>query len=99
MHWSTDPEKCFGCGGCKSVMDKKAREKKCIVCSKYWRKDDVDLVVCKVRRKIHCDYYCASCVNFCCRSVQKLPLIACSVLFLDFIRNFIGADLQSLCTR
>lgn len=77
-HWSTDPEKCFGCGGCKSVMDKKAREKKCIVCSKYWRKDDIDLVVCKVRRKILCDHYVACASIFGCRSIQKSCLTACS---------------------
>jgi len=88
-HWSTDPERCFGCGGCKSVMDKNAREKKCIVCSKYWRKDDKDLVVCKVRKKI-------AAILVWRRSIK---IIQSSHHLLLFTRKLNGPDLRSFCAR
>eukprot|EP00562_Extubocellulus_spinifer_P012734 CAMPEP_0178547080 /NCGR_PEP_ID=MMETSP0697-20121206/4490_1 /TAXON_ID=265572 /ORGANISM="Extubocellulus spinifer, Strain CCMP396" /LENGTH=1996 /DNA_ID=CAMNT_0020179701 /DNA_START=128 /DNA_END=6118 /DNA_ORIENTATION=- len=56
--WSQDPETCFRCGGCEPAMDKKAKAMKCMMCSKYWRSEDKDIVSCKTcNRGVHssCD--------------------------------------------
>ena len=48
--WSQDPEKCYRCGGCSPVMDKKAKAMQCMMCSKYWRGEDKDIATCRVSR-------------------------------------------------
>jgi hypothetical protein len=57
-HWSSDPEKCYRCGGCKVLFAAEASVPTCQVCLKYWRNDDADLVTCSTcNAKVHekCD--------------------------------------------
>ena len=57
-YWSRDPHKCFRCGGCKGLVERLTKGKKCPCCSTIWRNTDTDVVKCKsCERSIHsrCD--------------------------------------------
>ena len=48
--WSRNPCLCYRCGGCSGVVDKKAENRKCVVCDRLSREDDDDVIQCSAYR-------------------------------------------------